>query len=106
MIRAPSGYRQIVSDSVMVCKKCKDSKCLAKFFKTKTDVKVLSVGCQKICHGPVAGTQVAGRTEWFERVGKAKPMVALARLASDGTAKLPHALEKRRVPKHSGRPPR
>jgi hypothetical protein len=106
MTRRSSGYRSIVSASVMVCKKCKDSKCLAKFFKAKTDVKVVPVGCQKICHGPVAGTEVAGRMEWFERVGKAKPMVALARLTGDGKAKLPHSLEKRRVPKRSGRPPR
>jgi hypothetical protein len=95
-----------VSNTVIVCKKCKDSKCLAKFFKTKTDIKVVSVGCQKICHGPVVGTKVDGRMEWFERVGKAKPMVALAHMKLDDPAKLPKSLEKRRVPKHSGRPPR
>jgi hypothetical protein len=90
----------------MVCKKCNDAKCLAKFFKKKTDVKVVSVGCQKICHGPVVGTKVDGRMEWFERVGKAKPMVALARMMDDGTTKVPKAMEKRRVPKRSGRAPR
>lgn len=90
----------------MVCKKCNDAKCLSKFFKNKTDVKVVSVGCQKICHGPVVGTKIDGRMEWFERVSKAKPMVALARITSEGDKKVPKSLEKRRVPKRSGRPPR
>ena len=90
---------------MLVCKKCKDSKCLVGFLKAKTDVKVVPVGCQKICHGPVVGVDVAGRMEWFERVGKAKPMVALARLSADG-GKVAKPLEKRRVAKRSGRAPR
>jgi hypothetical protein len=95
-----------VSASVMVCRKCKDSKCLTTFFRAKTPIRVVPVGCQKICHGPVAGARVGGRIEWFERVGKAKPMVALARVTSEGRTKLPKSLEKRRVSKRSGRPPR
>ena len=37
------------------------------------------LGCQKICKGPVTGLKVRGRMEWFARIDKAKPMVALSR---------------------------
>ena len=44
-------------------------------------VKVKKLGCQKICKGPVAGLKVRGRVEWFARVDRTKPMVALRRAA-------------------------
>jgi hypothetical protein len=92
---------------VLVCKKCDDSKCLVKFLNNKTDVRVIPVGCQKICHGAVVGLDVGGRMEWFERVNKAKAMVSLALVsAAEGSVKVPKPLAKRRVTKRSGRPPR
>jgi hypothetical protein len=91
---------------VYVCKKCKRSECLRDFFDS-AGVKVKAVGCQKLCAGPVVGVEVAGRMEWFEKVDRAKPMVAIVRIAR-GKAKrsLPKALAKRREPRWSGRDPR
>lgn len=60
------------------------------------------VDCQKICSGPVAGVDVDGRLEWFERVRSPKSRRALARLVRHG-GPLPERLRKRRVAKRSGR---
>lgn len=64
-------------------------------------VSVVEVGCQKICEGPVVGTKVDGRLEWFERVDSDKSRSALARLVEGAELKKP--LLKRHVPKRSGR---
>src|SRR4051812_11716718 len=92
---------------VYVCKKCKRSECLREFF-DHAGVKVKAVGCQKLCDAPVVGVEVDGRLEWFEKVDKAKPMVAVVRIARGKAAgkALPRALAKRRDPKRSGRDPR
>jgi hypothetical protein len=96
-----------VGATVVVCRKCKGHKCLTDFLLTKTEAAVQGVRCQKICSGPIAGVAVAGRMEWFERVDKAKAMVGVAQLATKpGSAKVPKALRKERVGKHSGRPVR
>jgi len=76
-------------------------------FLEDTGLRVQSVGCQKVCKGPVVGLEVDGRMEWFQRVNRPKAMVALARLAQrGGTGKVAKPLAKRWVPKRSGRPPR
>lgn len=66
---------------------------------------VIEVRCQSICRGPVAGVEVDGRIEWFQRLRKPGAQRALAHLAvSGGTlADLPGRLAKRRVAKRSGR---
>lgn len=61
-----------------------------------------TVTCQKICEGPVAGVEVDGRLEWFQRLRGAKSRRALLRLARAG-GPLPGRLRKRRVAKRSGR---
>jgi hypothetical protein len=91
--------------SVAVCRKCKDHDCLEDFLRTKTDAHVYEVRCQKICHGPVAGVEIDGRMEWFERVGTPKAMVGLRRVVR-GKTKLTRPLRNRRLKKRSGRAPR
>jgi hypothetical protein len=97
----------VAKPRVWVCRKCKQSYCLTSFLKGSDGPKVKVVGCQKICKGPVAGCKVNGRMEWFARVDRAKPMVALARAAGRrGKTKLPAPLESRRLARLSGQPPR
>jgi hypothetical protein len=95
-----------VGTVVSVCRKCKRNECLVEFLQDHTDANVHMVRCQKICESPVAGFEVEGRMEWFARLGKAKPLAALAKVIDGGDGKLPKVLEKRRWTKHSGRPPR
>jgi hypothetical protein len=97
--------KDMASDALLICKKCKQSKCLVSLFKD-TDVKVSKVGCQKICAGPVAGLVVDGRMEWFSRVNSAKRIAGLRMLARHRHRRIPTALEKQRVRKRSGRKPR
>jgi hypothetical protein len=97
----------VAKDRVWVCRKCKQSACLTSFLKGTGGPKVKIVGCQKICKGPVAGVKVDGRMEWFAHIDRAKPMVALARVAvRHGKTRLPGPLERRRVARRSGQPPR
>jgi hypothetical protein len=92
---------------VVVCRKCKNHACLVTFLEDGARLPVRRVGCQKICKGAVAGLEVNGRMEWFARVDRPKPMVALARLAQrGGVGKMSKPLAKRRVAKRSGRPVR
>jgi hypothetical protein len=92
---------------VWMCKKCKQADCLEEFLTATGRVKVKKVGCQKICRGPVAGLKVRGRMEWFARVDRAKPMVALLRAADPRhTKRIRPALESRRVARRSGVAPR
>lgn len=98
----------MAKNRVRVCSKCRNSSCLVAFLKGSDGPKVRKVGCQKICKGPVAGTRLNGREEWFFRVDRAKPMVALLRAAQQGRKKqkLPRSLEQRRVTRLSGHLPR
>jgi hypothetical protein len=90
---------------VYVCKKCKNAKCLTRLLR-KSDAELVMVGCQKICAGPVAGTKVDGRMEWFTRVDTPKRMVGLRMLAEKHKRRPVRALEARRLSKRSGRTPR
>jgi hypothetical protein len=90
---------------VFVCKKCKNADCLTRLVK-KSDAKLVLVGCQKICAGPVAGTKVAGRMEWFSRVDSAKRIAGLRMLVERRKKRPVPALERRRLVKRSGRRPR
>lgn len=96
-----------MSVTVSVCKKCDDSRCLIDFLHEHTDAEIEKVRCQKICKGPVIGLPVHGRMGWFKRVRGRKTLGALARLVEqDGRGDVPKPLEKRRVTKRAGRPPR
>jgi hypothetical protein len=65
---------------------------------------VTEVRCQSVCEGPVAGVEVDGRLEWFERVRTAKARRGLRRLlAAGGAGPLPKPLAKRRRSKRSGK---
>ena len=88
--------------SVAVCRKCKDHECLEDFLRERTGARVHEVRCQKICNGPVAGIEIDGRMEWFERVGTPKAMVGLRRVIK-GKPTLPRSLRKRWLKKRSGR---
>jgi hypothetical protein len=59
------------------------------------------VDCQKICKGPVAGVEVAGKLEWFADVRKEKVRRKLVTLIEEG--KLARSLQKRWVKKRSGK---
>jgi hypothetical protein len=87
------------------CKKCKKADCLVDVLK-KSDAKLVLVGCQKICAGPVAGTKVAGQLEWFSRVDTAKRIAGLRMLVEHRKKRPVPALERRRLVKRSGRRPR
>jgi hypothetical protein len=92
---------------VWLCRKCKYANCLEAFLDGSRGVKVKKLGCQKICKGPVAGLKVRGRMEWFARIDKAKPMVALLRVADpERSGKIGPALESHRVARRSGISPR
>lgn len=87
---------------VWVCRKCKNAECLAAFIRGTDAARIKLVGCQKICKGPVVGLRVNRRMEWFARVDRAKPMVALDRTLRRRGTKVGKALEERRVRRRSG----
>lgn len=60
-----------------------------------------TVGCQKVCNGPVVGCEVEGRLEWFERLDSRKALRALDKLFSRGEVSKP--LRKRRAKKRAGK---
>lgn len=60
-------------------------------------IKVKSVGCQKICKGPVAGIDARDRLEWFRRLRSKKSQRALLELITVGELKA--SLRRRRVKK-------
>lgn len=92
---------------VYLCRKCKGSDAVAGYLRRETSATVTTVRCQKVCESPVAGLQVDGRMEWFERVDGPKALQALASLASGWVPEqLPKCLKKRRSKKRSGHPPR
>jgi hypothetical protein len=93
--------------TVTVCRKCKNHDCLTEILRTRADVSLQLVKCQKICHGPVVGLPIDGTMEWFQRVAGLKEIAALVRLANKRTCDtIPKPLKKRRVKKYSGRAPR
>ena len=61
---------------VFVCKKCKNADCLMRVLK-HSESKLVPVGCQKICSGPVVGLKVDGRMEWFSRVDSLKALAGV-----------------------------
>jgi len=95
----------VAKTMVFVCHKCKRHRCVEDAM-AGSEAKVVMVGCQKICSGPVAGLEVRGRMEWFDRLDTVKRLVGLRVLAEKGRARPMKALEKRRVRKRSGRAPR
>ena len=63
---------------------------------------VCEVRCQRICDGPVIGTEVDGSLEWFERMRSKKVQRHVVEwLTGNGTFR--RSLRKRRVAKRSGR---
>jgi hypothetical protein len=94
-------------EPLYVCRKCKHHDCLVEVVEAHSHVTIQMVRCQKICHGPVVGTEVDGRMEWFERVSSVQELAALVKMTrGKGAEKIPKALKKRRVKRWSGRPPR
>lgn len=93
--------------TVYVCRKCKRHARVAKRLRARGGADVRMVACQKICKAPVVGVEMDGRTEWFARVGGSERLRALVRVVRSGRwADLPDVLERRRVARRSGRPPR
>ena len=64
---------------------------------------MVAVPCQSVCEGPVAGAVVAGRLQWFGRMGTTKAQRALVRVTAAARAELPGPLVKRRVAKRAGK---
>ena len=92
---------------VLVCRKCDDSSDVIAFLSKKTRAEVRTVRCQKVCESPVAGLQVDGRMEWFERMDGGKALKAMAELLKQKPPKrLPKPLKKRRSKERSGCLPR
>ena len=63
---------------------------------------VCEVRCQRICDGPVIGTEVDGSLEWFERMRSKKVQRHVVEWLT-GTGTFRRSLRKRRVAKRSGR---
>ncbi|MGE0462333.1 MAG: hypothetical protein AB7Q16_13275 [Vicinamibacterales bacterium] len=63
---------------------------------------IADVRCQHICEAPVVGVAINGSLEWFERMGSAKARRRFIDLLV-GSGRVRKSLEKRRVPKRSGR---
>jgi hypothetical protein len=91
--------------TVFVCRKCDDHQCVMDVLAKRTDAHVVPVRCQKVCEGALAGVEVEGRLEWFERVSGDRPLAGLVAVVRHGT-RPPKPLRSRRVRKMSGRPPR
>jgi len=93
--------------TVYVCRKCQHSKALQRAIERGSDATVKLVGCQDVCHQPVAGTRVDDRLEWFGGLDKPKRRAALVELLNDHPPRrIPKALDKARVAKRAGKDPR
>jgi len=80
----------------------KDKKKLKNLKKTLSScAKIKSVGCQKICDGPVAGMTIDGIIFWFERLETAKHRESLLRLIQTG--KINKTLRKHLHKKRTGK---
>jgi len=93
--------------TIYVCRKCKHSKELQSALDRKTDATVKLVGCQGVCHQPVAGLRVDGTLQWFEGLDRAKRQRAIIELVNaGGRGPVPDVLAKARSKKRSGKAPR
>ena len=93
--------------TIYVCRKCKHSKELQGALERKTDATVKLVGCQDVCHQPVAGTRVDGSLQWFEGLDRAKRQRALIELVNaGGRGPVPDDLAKALSKKRAGKAPR
>ena len=100
-----SGLQDCCGDKpkLLVCrgKCCVKRGAYAKLLADVADVAdVQLVRCQKICKGPVVGTEIGGELERFRRVRGPKSRRAVVRLLRDG--KLQRRLLRRRVRGRSG----
>lgn len=90
---------------VYICRKCQDHECVMEVLGRRTNAQVVPVRCQKVCHGALAGLEVDGRLEWFERVASGRALAGLVGIVRHGT-RPPKVLRVRRQRKMSGRPPK
>ena len=102
------GSLRRVTERIDVCRKCKRNECLLEILESRSAFSVRRVRCQKICHGPVVGLEIAGRMEWFERVDDVRSIASLVKFARRKSehAKVPKPLRKHRLRRRSGRPTR
>ena len=91
-------------NTVLLCRgsRCDRSKSKRKRLERKLSELggVETVGCQKICLGPVVGLWVDGTVEWFGPIATKKERDAVKTLLRKG--KVPKSLKKRWAPKRSG----
>jgi len=89
---------------VLVCngRRCgKEHKALEALVEALAQVAdIEQVGCQKICAGPVAGTEIDGTLEWFRGLRSDKRRRRMVKLVVEG--KLTKRMKKRHVSKRSG----
>ena len=102
------GTVPTVRERIVVFPKCKRDECGLEVVESRRGCTVRGVRCQKICHGPVVGLEIAGRMEWFERVDDVKSIASLVKFARRKSehAKVPKPLRKHRLRRRSGRPTR
>ena len=65
--------------------------------------KVQRVKCQDLCEGPVAGVEVGGRVEWFEKIRRGRHRDAVVCLANGSITKVPAVLQDRWAHKRRGK---
>jgi hypothetical protein len=65
--------------------------------------KVKRVKCQDLCGGPVAGIEIDGRVEWFEKVRKPRERNAVVALATGAIDRIPGDLRSNWARKRGGK---
>jgi hypothetical protein len=65
--------------------------------------RVKRVKCQDLCGGPVAGVEIDGRVEWFEKVRKPRQRQAVVALATGSISKVPVELRSSWARKRGGK---
>jgi (2Fe-2S) ferredoxin len=81
------------------CRRANGCRDLADCLTPVADVE--EVRCQRVCDGPVVGTEVDGTLEWFRRMDSDKARRHLVALVAEG-ARLKKPLARRHVRKRSG----
>jgi hypothetical protein len=83
---APASNRPLFVCQGKDCRKKADRLCALKD-SLQGQGEIISVQCQKICKGPVAGLEINGQIEWFSKLNDEKSLRQLGLLLQSGELK-------------------
>jgi hypothetical protein len=83
---APAANRPLFVCQGKDCRKKSDQLCALKD-SLQGQGEIISVQCQKICKGPVAGLEIDGQIEWFSKLNDEKSLRHLGVLLQSGELK-------------------